>query len=61
MIARLALVLALVTGVTVGACTLFDDDLPDTSCESNEDCFESQGEVCDLDAHACVTTDAGVP
>jgi hypothetical protein len=49
---------AVVTGVVLAAaiasCTLFEDDIPDRSCRSNDDCFRAQGEVCDVPSQTCV-------
>jgi len=44
------------------ACTLFDDDPPDDSCSSDNDCFQAQGEKC-VNMHCKVVggaADAGV-
>jgi hypothetical protein len=44
------------------ACTLFDDDPPDDSCSSDNDCFRAQGERC-IDKHCKLVNngaDAGV-
>lgn len=58
---RWLVVLALASGVTAGACTLFDDDPPDDSCQVDADCFRAQGEVCNQKTHKCVLrNDAGV-
>lgn len=59
---RWLLVLALAAFGGAGACTLFDEELPDDSCERDNDCFRAQGEVCNLDTKRCEPpmTDAGV-
>jgi hypothetical protein len=63
MVKKLALVatLACALGAAVTSCTLFDDDPPDDSCDTDADCFRAQGEVCNLQTHRCqVRADAGV-
>lgn len=61
MVKRLALLLVLVAGASVGACTLLDDDPPSNTCKTDNDCFRAQGETCNLTTHACAQTiDAGV-
>ena len=60
---RWLLVFAFASAVAGAACTLFDDDPPDDSCMANADCFQAQGEVCDMGTHKCVQkpmADAGV-
>lgn len=44
------------------ACTLFDDDPPDESCEADADCFRAQGETCNQSTKQCEVrmVDAGV-
>lgn len=45
----------------LGGCFLFHDDYPDRKCETNSDCFQAQGEVCNTQTKTCVSTvDAGV-
>lgn len=52
-----AILLAL---VQQGGCSLFHDDYPDDRCESNRDCFQQQGEVCNLETRRCESgVDAG--
>jgi hypothetical protein len=61
MVRRIAILLALAAGATVGACTLLDDDPPTNTCKSNNDCFRGQGETCNTTKHICeMTIDAGV-
>lgn len=36
-----------------GGCSLFHDDYPDDRCDRDSDCFEAQGEVCNLDTNRC--------
>ncbi len=43
----------------LGGCFLFHDDYPDKSCESDNDCFKAQGEVCNMQTKKCVSVDAG--
>jgi hypothetical protein len=40
--------------VVLAGCTLFQSDIPDTSCTSDDDCFRAQGEVCDMATKECV-------
>jgi hypothetical protein len=47
-----ALLLAF-AGAIGGACALLDDDPPDGKCQSDQDCFRAQGEVCNLMKHEC--------
>ena len=58
---RWLLLLALAV-VGAGACTLFDEDPPDDSCEQDTQCFRAQGEVCNQQTKRCEVrmTDAGV-
>lgn|GEM_PF-4278935 len=51
---RLGAVLML---ATLSGCFLFRNDLPDDSCESDQDCFRAQGEVCDVEAGQCIVAD----
>jgi hypothetical protein len=45
----------------IGACTLFDDDPPDDTCDTDNDCFQAQGEGCNQMTHRCeVRVDGGV-
>jgi len=37
-----------------GGCSLFHDPYPDKHCEDSTDCFQQQGETCDLTIHQCV-------
>ena len=61
MVRRIAIVLALAAGTTIGACTLLDDDPPTNTCKTNADCFRAQGETCNTTKHICeMTIDAGV-
>jgi hypothetical protein len=46
-----AIVVAL--ACTLGSCTLFLDELPDRTCETNRDCFVAQGEICNLTSKLC--------
>jgi hypothetical protein len=42
------------------ACTIFDDDPPNDSCKSDNDCFRAQGEKC-VNMHCkLISADAGV-
>lgn len=44
----------------LGGCFLFHDDYPDDSCETTDDCFAAQGEVCNIETNTCeVPADAG--
>jgi len=46
--------------VQQGGCSLFHDDYPDDRCEGPADCFEEQGEVCNLETKRCESdVDAG--
>jgi hypothetical protein len=43
------------------SCTLFDEDPPDDSCATDNDCFRAQGEVCNQMTKRCeIKPDAGV-
>jgi hypothetical protein len=57
---RLAVALA-VTLALAGGCTLFESDIPDKSCRSDQDCFRAQGERCDTAIMECVTTAIDAP
>jgi hypothetical protein len=44
-----------------GACALFSGP-PENTCRGDGDCFQAQGEVCNLDTKRCEPgPDAGVP
>jgi hypothetical protein len=43
----------LLFAVALGGCSLFET-LPDKSCSKTADCFQAQGETCDLATHTCV-------
>jgi len=48
----------------LGGCTLFQSDIPDKSCKTDDDCFRAQGEHCDMATKECVvdtTPDARAP
>jgi hypothetical protein len=52
-------IIAMICAVALAGCTLFDDR-PDNSCKSNNDCFQAQGEVCNMTTKTCeVEPDAG--
>ena len=56
----IALLLAI---ATAGACTLLDEDPPDGTCSTDNDCFRAQGERCNQMTKRCEmrsTMDAGV-
>jgi len=55
----LLVVLAFVAALG-GACTLLDDDPPDGTCQSDQDCFRAQGETCNVETHRCEVRDGGV-
>jgi hypothetical protein len=38
----------------LAGCGLLGDDYPDRHCEADRDCFQAQGEVCDLAQNLCV-------
>ena len=58
---RWLLMACLALALCVGACTLFDEDPPDDSCVSDNDCFRAQGEACNQMTHECeIKPDAGV-
>ena len=50
MVKLLAIVLAV--GALFAACTLLGDDLPENTCESDNDCFTNV-EQCNLDRKVC--------
>ena len=53
--------LAVLALAAAGACTLFDEDPPASTCSTDQDCFRAQGEHCNQTKHVCeVTADAGV-
>lgn len=63
MVRRVVVVLALALAAVAG-CTLFQSDIPDKSCKTDDDCFRAQGERCDLATKECVvdpTPDAAPP
>jgi hypothetical protein len=43
----------LVALAIVGACTLFDEELPGESCTTDTDCFRAQGEICNQQTKTC--------
>ncbi len=51
---RLVIGLLLLSG-----CTLFDDDPPSRTCQSNQDCFVAQGETCNMTTHECEAASEG--
>lgn len=54
---RLALVFT--AALMLPACFWSHDDYPGRACQDNSDCFQAQGEVCDLQTNTCVQ--AGEP
>jgi hypothetical protein len=59
---RWLVALALLAGLLAAgqACVLFDEDPPDDSCSTDDDCFRAQGEQC-VDKRCTVRMiDAGV-
>lgn len=62
MVRRIAILLALAAGTSIGACTLLDDDPPTNTCKNDNDCFRAQNETCNQTKHICEqkTVDAGV-
>jgi hypothetical protein len=52
---------AILLALAITACALFSEGPPENFCRSDADCFRAQGEVCDLDAKACVLGDGGIP
>jgi hypothetical protein len=55
------LVVIALAAAGAGACTLFDEDPPDDSCATDNDCFRAQGEVCNQMTKRCeIKPDAGV-
>ena len=54
--------LVVIALAAAGACTLFDEDLPDESCMIDSDCFRAQGEFCNQMTKQCELRqmDAGV-
>ena len=45
---------------TASACALFAT-VPENTCRSDSDCFQAQGEFCNLDTKRCEPRDGGVP
>jgi hypothetical protein len=46
----------------LGACSLFDADTPSRACRTDNDCFQAQGESCNLVTGQCgPRPDAGPP
>jgi hypothetical protein len=53
--------LGMIGFASISACTLLEDDPPKNVCTKNSDCFQAQGEVCNLDKKVCEPKmDAGV-
>ena len=59
---RLLIAVALLAGLLAAgqACTLLDEDLPDDSCSTDNDCFRAQGERCINKRCTAEMHDAGV-
>jgi hypothetical protein len=56
---RAALILL---AAALGACSLFDADTPSRACRTDNDCFQAQGESCNLVTGQCgPRPDAGPP
>lgn len=52
--------IAAVIALGLGACAVFGGDPPPLdTCSADEECFQAQGERCELDAGVCVMIDAG--
>ncbi len=54
--------MAVLVMLALGACAV-SEDRPDLSCDTDGDCFQAQGETCDVARHVCVgpaLTAAGV-
>lgn len=50
---------AFAAGTTAWGCSLFRE-YPDDFCETNQDCFRAQGEICNLSTNHCeIAPDAG--
>ena len=45
--------LIVVTTATISSCFLFHDSYPNNSCESNLDCFQAAGEICNTATGEC--------
>jgi hypothetical protein len=61
-VVRWLVALVLLAGLLLAgqACTIFDDDPPDDSCSTDNDCFRAQGEKCVNHHCKIVSADAGV-
>jgi len=49
----------LALSAAVSGCSFFHDDFPDRSCNTNEDCFVAQGEICSAEKLCVPRADAG--
>jgi hypothetical protein len=45
---------------TAAGCALFSEGPPENFCRADGDCFQAQGEVCNLDTKQCEPGD-GIP
>ncbi len=57
--ARIVVVATLLVGMA--GCSLFHDDYPDRSCNTDVDCFRAQGETCNLATRTCESAPDAAP
>jgi hypothetical protein len=54
--------IAIAVVLAAAGCALFSEGPPENTCRGNGDCFQAQGEVCNLETKRCEPgPDGGVP
>lgn len=60
--ARWRAALAALACLAGAGCALFEDDPPTRACTRDSECFQAQGEACDLEKKVCAPRpDGGAP